>query len=58
MSMREWIERYVPGGLDSQLGRLVKESYRNEYGREIEELSALNLVLQLGAQRNYAALTR
>ncbi len=53
MSMRDWIERYVPGGLDSQLGRLVKESYRNEYGREIAELSALNLVLQLGAQRNY-----
>jgi monoamine oxidase len=54
MSMRDWIERYVPGGLDSQLGRLVKESYRNEYGREIEELSALNLVVQLGAQRDYA----
>ena len=54
MSMRDWIERYVPGGLDSQLGRLIKESYRNEYGREIEELSALNLVLQLGQQRWYA----
>ncbi len=54
LSMREWIERYVPGGLPSQLGRLIKESYRNEYGREIEELSALNLVLQLGQQRYYA----
>ena len=51
MSMRDWIERYVPGGVGSQLGRLVKESYRNEYGREIDELSALNLVLQLGQQR-------
>ncbi|MBV8148588.1 MAG: FAD-dependent oxidoreductase [Candidatus Eremiobacteraeota bacterium] len=54
MSMRDWIVRYVPGGLDSQLGRLVKEAYRNEYGREVEELSGLNLVMQLGTQRHYA----
>jgi monoamine oxidase len=54
MSMRDWLVRYVPGGLDSQLGRLIKEAYRNEYGRQIEELSALNLVVQLGQQRNYA----
>jgi monoamine oxidase len=54
MSMRDWIVRYVPEGLDSQLGRLIKEAYRNEYGREIEELSALNLVMQLGTQRHYA----
>jgi monoamine oxidase len=54
MSMKDWIVRYVPGGLGSQLGRLIKEAYRNEYGREIEELSALNLVMQLGQQRTYA----
>jgi len=54
MSMRDWIERYVPGGLASRLGRLIKEAYRNEYGRDIEELSALNLVLQLGAQTTFA----
>jgi monoamine oxidase len=54
MSMREWIEQYVPSGLDGQLGRLIAQSYRNEYGREIEELSALNLVMQLGQQRWYA----
>jgi monoamine oxidase len=53
-SMSDWIERYVPGGLGSQLGRLIAQSYRNEYGRGIDELSALNLVLQLGAQRDYA----
>ncbi len=53
MSMREWIVRYVPGGLDSQLGRLIAESYRNEYGRATDELSALNLVMQLGQQRFY-----
>ena len=54
MSMRDWIERYVPGGLASPLGRLIKEAYRNEYGREAEELSALNLVLQLGQQTTFA----
>jgi monoamine oxidase len=54
MSMRDWIERYVPGGVASRLGRLIKEAYRNEYGREIEELSALNLVLQLGQQTTFA----
>jgi monoamine oxidase len=54
ISMSDWIERYVPGGLASQLGRLIKEAYRNEYGRETGELSALNLVLQLGQQRYYA----
>jgi monoamine oxidase len=55
MSMRDWIVRYVPGGSNSQLGRLIKEAYRNEYGREIEELSALNLVMQLGVQPSFAA---
>ncbi|MBV8067803.1 MAG: FAD-dependent oxidoreductase [Candidatus Eremiobacteraeota bacterium] len=53
MSMRDWIDRYVPGGGDSQLGRLISESYRNEYGRDTTELSALNLVVQLGQQRDY-----
>jgi monoamine oxidase len=55
MSMRDWIVRYVPGGLESQLGRLIMEAYRNEYGREITELSALNLVEQLGQQLHYAS---
>ncbi|HEV3091833.1 MAG TPA: NAD(P)/FAD-dependent oxidoreductase [Candidatus Cybelea sp.] len=58
MSMRDWIARYVPGGLTSQLGRLIAEAYRNEYGRGTEELSALNLVMQLGAQRDYAQTRR
>lgn len=53
MSMKDWIKTYVPGGLDSNLGRLINEAYRNEYGRECEELSAVNLVTQLGGQRRY-----
>lgn len=58
MSVAAWIERYVPGGLASQLGNFIKEAYRNEYGREIQELSALNLVTQLGAQRTFAQTGR
>jgi monoamine oxidase len=54
MSMRDWIVQHVPHGLGGQLGRLIAQSYRNEYGRGIEELSALNLVLQLGQQPWYA----
>jgi len=54
LSMHDWIERYVPGGINSRLGQLIKGSYANEYGRDVEELSALNLVMQLGAQRHYA----
>src|SRR5581483_9467643 len=54
MSMRDWITRYVPGGPSSRLGRLIEVSYWNEYGRSPEELSALNLVVQLGGQRYYA----
>ncbi len=53
MSMHDWIVRYVPGGATSQLGRLIDEAYFNEYGRTTEELSALNLVVQLGGQRRY-----
>ncbi|MBV9718836.1 MAG: FAD-dependent oxidoreductase [Candidatus Eremiobacteraeota bacterium] len=53
ISMDDWIERYVPGGLRSQLGRLIKESYRNEYGRRTSELSGLDLVQQLGQQHEY-----
>jgi monoamine oxidase len=53
MSMAGWIAHYVPGGAKSQLGRLITEAYRNEYGRETEELSALNLVSQLGDQLHY-----
>lgn len=53
MSIAQWIDTFVPGGLRSQLGRLIKEAYRNEYGIEIERLSALNLVYQLGVQPAY-----
>ncbi len=54
MSMSDWIARYVPGGTTSQLGRLIAQAYWNEYGRDAGELSAVNLVEQLGVQRNYS----
>lgn len=55
MSLREWVVRYVPGGPASPLGRLIEVAYWNEYGRTAQELSALNLVVQLGEQRSYHA---
>lgn len=53
MSMHDWVERYVPGGASSSLGRLIEVAYWNEYGRGPDELSALNIVVQLGTQRRY-----
>src|SRR5579884_1199882 len=53
MSMRTWIERYVPGGNGSQMGRLIGDAYWNEYGVDLSAQSALNLVYMLGIQRAY-----
>ena len=54
MSMQQWLQTYVPGGTQSQLGRLIFEAYRNEYGREPSELSSINLVNMLGVQKKYS----
>jgi len=53
MSLHDWVVKYVPGGSTSQLGRLIEVAYWNEYGRTAQELSAVNLVVQLGEQRHY-----
>jgi len=53
ISIAEWIERYVPGGSRSHLGRLLSEAYRNEYGREAHEQSSLNLLYLLAYQARY-----
>lgn len=53
MSMKDWIERYVPGGADSQMGRLIMDAYWNENGAPIEQQSALNVVYMLGIQHSY-----
>ncbi len=46
-----WIDRYVPGGRSSALGTLLSLAYLNEYGRELDQQSSLNLVYLLGTQR-------
>ncbi|MDR7380725.1 flavin monoamine oxidase family protein [Promicromonospora iranensis] len=48
MSIRQWIEAYVPGGPSSRLGRLLDVAYTIEYGAEIERQSALNLINLFG----------
>ncbi len=48
MSIADWITATVPGGLQSPLGQLLAVAYRIEYGAEIHEQSALNLLYLLG----------
>jgi monoamine oxidase len=48
-SIGQWIDRTVPGGRASLLGRLLAVAYTIEYGAEPDEQSALNLVYLLGA---------
>lgn len=50
MSVYRWIERYVPGGHASLMGRYLDRAYLAEFGRDTRELSAINLVYMLGAQ--------
>jgi monoamine oxidase len=48
MSIRQWIEAYVPGGMGSNLGRLLDVAYNIEYGAETTDQSSLNLLYLLG----------
>jgi monoamine oxidase len=54
LSMAQWIEKYVPGGRTSNLGRTIDVALMNEQGVPSEQQSALNLVYMLGIQYNYA----
>jgi monoamine oxidase len=47
MSIRDWIETYVPGGIDSKLGQLLDVAYNIEYGAETTDQSALNMLYLL-----------
>ena len=49
-SLYDWIEQYVPGGHNSNMGQLLDVAYNIEYGRETNEQSSLNLVYLLGFQ--------
>ena len=44
LSVVDWIEQYVPGGLDSTFGKLCYYVVISEYGGPPEQQSALNLV--------------
>ena len=48
MSIIDWIEESVPGGMASKLGQLLDVAYNIEYGAESSVQSALNLVYLLG----------
>jgi len=48
MPATDWIAKHVPGGLDSNFGRLCVAILLDEYGGPVEGQSALNLVYLLG----------
>lgn len=48
MSIIDWIEETVPGGVQSRFGQLLDVAYNIEYGAECERQSALNLLYLLG----------
>ena len=48
MSVAEWIDTYIPGGLRSGFGSVCVAAVLDEYGGPIEEQSALNVVYLLG----------
>ncbi len=48
MSIADWIQAYVPGGLKSKLGQLLDVAYNIEYGAETSVQSSLNMLYLLG----------
>ncbi len=48
MSIVDWIEESIPGGMASKLGQLLDVAYTIEYGGDSSEQSALNLLYLLG----------
>ena len=48
MSAAEWAEQNIPGGLDSNFGKLCVAVVLDEFGGPMEQTSALNLIYLLG----------
>jgi monoamine oxidase len=48
MSIIDWINQTIPGGMQSRLGQLLDVAYNIEYGAECDRQNALNLVYLLG----------
>ena len=57
MSVYDWIERYVPGGHNRPLGRLLDVAYTGEYGADTRDQASLNLVYLLGFQPQDSGLS-
>jgi monoamine oxidase len=52
MSVIDWIEESVPGGVASRFGRLLDVAYNIEYGADSSRQSSLNLIYLLGYAPN------
>ena len=48
MSVTEWIDRFIPGGIRSDFGAVCVAAVIDEFGGPPDEMSALNLVYLLG----------
>jgi monoamine oxidase len=48
MTVHDWINTYVPGGLSSNMGALLNAAYNEEYGAETTDQASLNLIYLLG----------
>ncbi len=48
MSVVDWINKYIPGGMSAPLGKLCYQDVISEYGGPPEQQSALNLIYLLG----------
>jgi monoamine oxidase len=55
MSVTEWIDAYIPGGVASDFGAVCIAATADEYGGPAEETSALNLVYLLGQDASTAS---
>jgi monoamine oxidase len=48
LTVRDWIKRYVPGGVSSNLGAMLNAAYNEEFGAETSGQSSLNLIGLVG----------
>ncbi len=55
MSVTEWIERYIPGGVASDFGQVCTAAVLDEFGGPADQTSALNLVYLLGQDDSTAS---
>jgi len=55
MSVTEWVDTYIPGGVASDFGALCIAATADEYGGPADDTSALNLVYLLGLDASTAS---